>query len=117
EIMEVDDAWARLFRSAGLVLPKSTKIVRVDSSLYALELAAAGIGHALILRSFAEPYFGSGRLVQLLGIERPARMSHYLLEPLDLQRRKPQALLFAKWLMQRARQDGLLHETARPRPR
>jgi len=108
EIMEVDDAWARLFRSSGLALPRGTKIVRVDSSLYALELAAAGIGHALILRSFAEPYIKSGRLVQLLGIERPARMSHYLLEPLDVQRRKPQALLFAKWLMQRARRDGLM---------
>jgi LysR family glycine cleavage system transcriptional activator len=108
EIMEVDDAWARLFRSAGLTLPRSTKIARVDSSLFALELAAAGVGHALVLRSFAAPYLKSGRLIDLLGIERPARFSHYLLQPLEVQRRKPEALVFAKWLLQQARQDGLM---------
>jgi LysR family glycine cleavage system transcriptional activator len=113
EIMEVDDAWARLFRSSGLTLSRDAKIVRVDSSLYALELAAAGIGHALILRSFAEPYLSSGRLAHLLGIERAARLSHYLLQPLDVQRRKPQALLFAKWLMQQARVDGLMTDAAK----
>lgn len=108
EIMEVDDAWARLFRSAGLTLPRKTKIARVDSSLFALELAAAGVGNALILRAFAQPYLESGRLIDLLGIERAPRLSHYLLQPLEVQRRKPEALVFAKWLLQRAREDGLM---------
>jgi len=110
EFMEVVAAWARLFRSAGLALPRSTQIVRVDSSLFALELAAAGVGHALILRSFAAPYIKAGRLVDLLGTERAPRLSHYLLQPLEAQRRKPEALLFAKWLLQVAKDDGLMRD-------
>ena len=113
EIMEVDDAWG-----AALPRRRSDPAARCQvcprrHSLYALELAAAGIGDALILRSFAEPYLRSQRLVQLLSIERAARLSHYLLQPLDVQRRKPQALLFAKWLMQQARADGLMTDAKR----
>lgn len=108
EIMEVDDAWARAFKAAGLPPPRRRQIVRVDSSLMALELASAGLGHALILRSFAQPYIEAGRLADVLGVARPPRMSHYLLRPLDQQRRKPEAGLFAEWLRQEARASGLL---------
>jgi LysR family transcriptional regulator, glycine cleavage system transcriptional activator len=108
EIMEVDDAWTRLFRGAGLQPPTRRQIVRVDSSLMALELAASGIGHALILKAFADPYLRTGRLVQLLGIERPARMSHFLLRPVAVQRQKPAAHLFVRWLQQEVRQAGLI---------
>lgn len=108
EIMEVDDAWARAFRAAGLPAPRRRQIVRVDSSIMALELASAGIGHALILRSFARPYIEAGRLADVLGVARPPRMSHYLLRPLDQPRRKPEAGLFAEWIRKEARASGLL---------
>jgi LysR family transcriptional regulator, glycine cleavage system transcriptional activator len=105
EIMEVDDAWTHLFRSAGLPPPKRNQITRVDSSLMALELAAAGMGHALVLRSFAAPYLAAGRVVDLLGMERRPRLSHYLLRPLETQRQKPEAQLFVRWLLNETKQD------------
>ncbi|HKY93680.1 MAG TPA: LysR substrate-binding domain-containing protein [Kiloniellales bacterium] len=108
EIMEVDDAWARTFKAAGLPPPRRRQIIRVDSSVMALELASAGLGYALILRSFAQPYIERGRLADVLGVSRPPRMSHYLLRPLEQQRRKPEAGLFADWLRQEARRSGLL---------
>ena len=110
EIIEVDDAWARTFRAAGLPPPQRQRIVRVDSSLMALELASAGVGNALILRSFAAPYIERGRLVDLLGVARPPRLSHHLLRPLDVQRRKPEAGLFVEWLRGEARRSGLYSE-------
>lgn len=114
EMMEADDAWTRAFRAAGLPAPRRQQIVRVDSSLAALELAAAGVGHALVLREFAARYLADGRLVDLLGVQRPARMSHYLLRPLDAQRQKPEALLFTQWLLAQAQASGLMQAAAEP---
>jgi len=108
EIMEVDDAWARMFRAAGLPPPRRSQIVRVDSSLMALELASAGIGHALILRCFAAAYIEAGRLADLLGTARPPRFSHYLLRPLEPRRRKPEVGLFIDWIRREARLSGIL---------
>jgi LysR family transcriptional regulator, glycine cleavage system transcriptional activator len=108
EIMEVDDAWARMFRNAGLPPPRRSQIVRVDSSLMALELASAGVGHALILRSFAAPYIAAKRLMDLLGTSRPPRFSHYLLRPIEPRRRKPEVGLFIDWVRQEARSSGIL---------
>lgn len=108
EIIEVDDAWARTFVDAGLAPPRRQQIIRVDSSLMAIELASAGIGHALVLRSFARPYIEAGRLTDLLGVSRRPRLSHYLLRPLEQQRRKPETALFAAWLLREARRSGLL---------
>jgi LysR family glycine cleavage system transcriptional activator len=110
EIMEVDDAWARMFRAAGLPPPRRSQIVRVDSSLMAIELASAGIGHALVLSAFARPYLEAGRLVDLLGSARPPRFSHYMLRPLEPRRRKPEVGLFVEWLRLEARRSGILPE-------
>jgi LysR family glycine cleavage system transcriptional activator len=108
EIMEVDDAWARLFRLAGVAMPRRPRITRVDSSLVAIELAAAGVGHALVMKNFAAPYMASGRIMDLLGIERQPRLCHYLLRPMEIHRQKPEASIFAQWLLAESRKAGLM---------
>jgi len=98
EIMEIDDAWSLLFQGAGLAPPSREQIIRVDSTQLALELAASGVGHAIVFRNMAASYLRSGRVMDLGLLERPGRMSHYILQPLDRQREKAEARLFTQWL-------------------
>lgn len=105
EIMEVDDAWTLLFTAAGLPPPRREQIIRVDSTLLALELVAAGIGNAIVFQNLAMPYLSTGRVADLRIPDRPARMAHYLLRPLGRQREKSEARLFAHWLKAELRRD------------
>lgn len=98
EIMEVDDAWTLLFAAAGLPPPRRAQIIRVDSTLLALELAAAGIGNAIVFRNLAHPYLATHRVSDLRMPDRPARMAHYLLRPLDRPRQTAAARLFTQWM-------------------
>lgn len=98
EIMEVDDAWTLLFAAAGLPPPHREQIIRVDSTLLALELAAAGIGNAIVFRNLAQPYLAANRVSDLRMPDRPARMAHYILRPLDRPRQKASARLFSQWI-------------------
>ena len=105
EIREVDDAWTLLFNAAGLSAPRREQIIRVDSTLIALELVAAGIGNAIVFRSLAMPYLLANRVSDLRVPDRPARMAHYILRPLARQREKSEARLFTHWLKNELRRD------------
>lgn len=106
EIMEVDDAWTRMFADAGLPPPRPGQILRVDSTLVALELAAAGLGSAIVFRSMARSHLAAGRVSDLGLPDRPARMAHYLLRPLGAARERPAARLFRRWLPEALARDA-----------
>ena len=102
-IMGCEDLWTRWFRAAGANDYRAAKGIRVDSSLIALELASAGSGFALVLRSFTEPHFATGRLISPFAGELAIEQSHYLLLPEGETRPRPDVLLFREWLMETAR--------------
>ena len=102
-IMGCEDRWTCWFRAAGVENYQTDKGIQVDSSLIALELASAGSGFALALRSFSEPQIASGRLVYPFAGELAIEQAHYLLLPDGETRPRPEVRLFREWLVETAR--------------
>lgn len=100
-ILGCEDLWARWLQAAGDPAPAAPG-VQVDTSLTALELAAAGAGFAIVLRSFAQGYLQAGRLVAPMAGSLQLEEAHYLLLPEGRQRPRPEALLFCDWLRAQA---------------
>lgn len=105
-IMGCEDLWTRWFQSHGDAALDSQRGVQVDTSLTALELASAGSGFAIVLRSFAQPYLASGRLVAPFAGELPIEQAHYLLLPERDTRPSAAVLLFCEWLLEQAGAKG-----------
>ncbi|MGE8066199.1 LysR substrate-binding domain-containing protein [Pseudomonas sp. NPDC089569] len=105
-IMGCDDLWTRWFRAAGIAQNTQGKGgLLVDTSLTALELASAGSGFALVLRSLTKSYIDSGRLVSPFEGELAIDQSHYLLQSKTGKRPSPEVLIFRQWLMETARKQ------------
>lgn len=102
-IMGCEDLWTRWFRSVDIQEDGIRKGLQVDTSLTALELASAGSGFALVLRSLAQSYIDSGRLVSPFAGELPIEQAHYLLQPKTGKRPSPEVLIFRQWLLETAR--------------
>ncbi len=102
-IMGCEDLWTRWFLAAGDVAAPLPQGVQVDTSLSALELAAAGAGFAIVLQSFAQPYLASGRLIAPFHRSLEISDAHYLLNPSSRARPRPEVLLFRNWLLAQAR--------------
>lgn len=79
--------------------------IKVDTSLNALEMAASGMGLALVQESYASAYFADGRLVKPFEHGLPNDESHYLLLPEGQKRPKPEVLMFRDWLLAEAKGD------------
>jgi LysR family glycine cleavage system transcriptional activator len=98
-IMGFEDDWLRLYRSRRLAMPGQGSRATADTSLVALEMAAAGMGFALVLRSFALPHAAQGRIRIVPGIELPQPQSHYLVSRDGDERPRPEALVFRDWIL------------------
>lgn len=66
EIIGVADNWRQFFRQENLTPPTRLSPITVDQSSAALEIAANGLGYALVSGCFAAPYLQNGRLVRAL---------------------------------------------------
>ena len=73
------DHWLRLTRQAGLELPQQRAPLFVDTSLAAIELAAAGTGVTMLMQRYAAPHLASGRLSELPCPVMPMEQGHYLM--------------------------------------
>lgn len=93
-----DDHWARYFDAVGLETPPEGLTITVDTSLAAVELAAAQSGVALLLERVAESLVASGRLVIPFEAKIPSVQTHYLLQREADQPRKPAARTVENWL-------------------
>lgn len=103
-VMGVEDMWERLRRDARLGdAPAPSGEIWVDTSLAALELVAAGMGSAIVLRPFAEHAMQHRPIWSPLDIELPLDQAHYLLAGGPRREARPEALLFRDWLMEQAR--------------
>jgi LysR family transcriptional regulator, glycine cleavage system transcriptional activator len=71
----------------------------VDTTIAALELAAAGAGVALAHRLFLDAYFATGRLVSALPREFDDDNSYFVITPERPQRIRREVQLFRDWLV------------------
>ena len=81
EIIGVADNWQQFFRQENLHPPAQTSALRVDQSIAALELAAHGMGHALVSELFSAPYLQDGRLVRSSHLEKHTDQAIYVTRP------------------------------------
>jgi len=98
DIMGVVDTWESFFRDNGHAVPGRNGL-QVDQTLSALELAALGHGHALVLESLAQPYLDTGRLIRSTGKAIKSRHSYYLVTDGPRQTLGPDAQAFCNWLI------------------
>lgn len=96
-----EDLWRRLLQPHGVTL-QPFRGINVDTSLAALELAAAGHGPAIVLEGFARPYVASGRLTVATEDLLPVEQAHFLLSPEGAGRPAPEATVFRNWLKRQA---------------
>ncbi|MCV6584231.1 MAG: LysR substrate-binding domain-containing protein [Marinibacterium sp.] len=97
EIIGVADTWRQFFVQEGVAPPDTGPGLQADQSLAALEFAALGMGHALVLKLFADPYLRDGRLVRSLPVDKRSEQGLYLLSARD--GLAPEAALFRDWLI------------------
>ena len=97
QIMGCEGLWYDLLRQEGVDIAVAPAGVNSDTSLVALEYAAAGHGAVLVLDAFARPFLEAGQLVQPIRASLETRQAHYLIRQPDSQH-KPEVLLFCDWL-------------------
>ncbi|WP_305984299.1 LysR substrate-binding domain-containing protein [Roseibium sp. MMSF_3544] len=98
DIMGVIDTWESFFRTFGHPVPRRNGL-QVDQTLSALELAALGHGHALVLETLARPYLDNGRLALSSGRKIKSRHSYYLVTSGPRQGLGPDAQIFCDWII------------------
>lgn len=92
-----ENLWQRLAQSHGLPLPPASGM-NIDTTISALEMAACGVGPAIVLDGLAEPYIRAGRLVRPIDTALTVEESHYVVQAEGGKRMTAEAMLFMKWL-------------------
>lgn len=101
-VMGFENLWMRFFGAAGIDATVSMHGVTVDTALAAVELVAAGEGHAMLLNSFTQSQVFTSRLVQAWNEGIPLELGHYLLIPESSDQTRAEVLLFREWLLKTA---------------
>ncbi len=105
-IMGYENHWLKARQLPELAqLPASTGPT-VDTTVAALELAAAGAGVALAHRIFLSAYLETGRLAVILPRKLPDENSYFVITPERPQRVRREVQLFRDWLVAVAALDG-----------
>ena len=98
-VMGNEGAWLSAMNINGLNEINNKRVLRADSYLVAAELASAGVGSMLMLKSMADFYIEQGRLINPVDFELPVAQSHYLLRKEDHRRTKPEITILQQWLV------------------
>ncbi len=98
DIMGVIDTWESFFRAFSHPVPERNGL-QVDQTLSALELAALGHGHALVLETLARPYLDSGRLIRSCKRRLKSRHSYYLVTDGPRRALGADAQVFCDWMV------------------
>lgn len=93
-----DDHWSRYFDALGLPSRPEPSKITVDTSLAAVELAAAQSGVALLLERVARNLVAAGRLTIPFEEKLPSAQTHYLLHRDAGPPQKPAARTVEAWL-------------------
>lgn len=105
QVTGYENLWVKLAKSHGLQLPPHSGL-NIDTTISALELAASGVGPAIVIEGLAEPYLASGRLIKPLSASLAIDDAHYFLQPEGQRRITAEAMLFQTWLKEQAAISG-----------
>jgi LysR family glycine cleavage system transcriptional activator len=98
-IMGYENHWLKVRHALKLPSDPVSTGPSVDTTIAALELAAAGAGVALAHGIFLDAYFATGRLVRALPQEFADDNSYYVITPERPQRIRREVQLFRDWLV------------------
>jgi LysR family glycine cleavage system transcriptional activator len=98
-IMGYENHWLKVRQVLELADIPANAGATVDTTIAALELAAAGAGVALAHRLFLDAYFATGRLVTALPQEFADENSYFVITPERPQRIRREVQLFRDWLL------------------
>jgi LysR family transcriptional regulator, glycine cleavage system transcriptional activator len=98
-IMGYEKHWLKVRQAQGLGNAPASAGPSVDTTIAALELAAAGAGVALAHAVFLSAYFSTGRLVKALEVECDDDDSYFVITPERPQRIRREVQLFRDWLV------------------
>jgi LysR family glycine cleavage system transcriptional activator len=101
-IMGYENHWLKVRQALGLSDPPASAAPTVDTTVAALELAAAGAGVALAHGIFLAAYFATQRLVPALPEGFPDDSSYFVITPERPQRVRREVQLFRDWLITNA---------------
>jgi LysR family glycine cleavage system transcriptional activator len=94
-----EDHWLTVRQALSLGDDTERRGPAVDTTLAALELAAAGAGCALAHRVFLDPYLATGRLTYALEHDFADASSYFLVVPERAQRVRREVQQFREWLL------------------
>jgi LysR family glycine cleavage system transcriptional activator len=98
-IMGYENHWLKVRQALELADVPASACPTVDTTIAALELAAAGAGIALAHGIFLEAYFSTGRLVRALPQDFADDNSYFVITPERPQRIRREVQLFRDWLL------------------
>jgi LysR family glycine cleavage system transcriptional activator len=98
-IMGYESHWLKVRQALELADVPASVCPTVDTTIAALELAAAGAGVALAHDIFLSAYFATGRLVRALPQEFADDNSYFVITPERPQRIRREVQLFRDWLV------------------
>ncbi len=97
-VLGLEDLWPRLFQQAGVTELPAGGRVTLDTSVAALEFAAAGDHCAIVPERFARDALAHGRVTRACDTLVEMRQSHYVLRAHARRPPAPEALAFIRWL-------------------
>lgn len=97
-VLGYDDHWARYLSAFGLTPDMSAQRLATDTSVAAVEMAAAGLGCAVVIERFAQQAIDTGRAISLGGAPVDLGQAHYLARTEPPADRRPGAGQFKAWL-------------------
>lgn len=92
-------AWKHWAKSAGIELPKDSKVTRLDSMIAVVRAAERGIGAAMVPVPLADQWFRQGSIVRLFDQELVADVSYYLVYKQE-RAGDPAVCLLRDWILQ-----------------
>ena len=95
-VLGMENLWSELLGPATSPLAQGD--ITVDTSLAAIELAASGLGSALLPSRFVARHLADGRLRMLPATSVRMTEAHYLVRPSSRASLSTEATMFAEWL-------------------
>jgi len=92
------DNWLRFSKSQGVELEDRNAGLLTDTSLAAIEMAAAGAGVAMIMQRYAQAALDQGRIARVLDFDMPMGQGHYLMPATGSAPNSTEELLVRDWI-------------------
>ncbi|NRB20475.1 MAG: LysR family transcriptional regulator [Rhodobacteraceae bacterium] len=92
------DNWLRFAKSQALEPQDRAAGLLTDTSLAAIEMAAAGAGVAMIMRRYAQAPLDQARVARVMDFEMPMGQGHYLMPTTGSDPNSPEERLVRDWI-------------------